>query len=336
MTSLESESLQVFCDQCGVSTPFEIEHIRAGRNSEVLLLSNAHGRWILKHYYQHPSDRRDRLVTEYGFLAFLEDSGVSRAPLPKGADRELGYGLYSFLPGRRPSEITSAHIRQAADFVREINQHSRSAAAQQLPIASDACMSWQDHLSLTESRLGQLLATTPTAPLEFDAQVFVRDSLLRFWTKLKSQILREIPQGELAGTLAPESRIISPSDFGFHNTLEDAGNLSFVDFEYAGWDDPAKLICDFICQPELPVSEPQGSEFLEELLLAVRDSDGVRRRVQHLLPVHRVKWCCILLNEFKLADRRRRSHAGVEPEGLLTAQLGKAKQYFDTHLGYTH
>jgi hypothetical protein len=109
-----------------------------------------------------------------------------------------------------------------------------------------------------------------------------------------------------------------------------------VDFEYAGWDDPAKLICDFICQPELPVSEPQGSEFLEELLLAVRDSDGVRRRVQHLLPVHRVKWCCILLNEFKLADRRRRSHAGVEPEGLLTAQLGKAKQYFDTHLGYTH
>ncbi len=36
--------------------------------------------------------------------------------------------------------------------------------------------------------------------------------------------------------------IVSPSDFGFHNALlDDGGAISFLDFEYSGRDDPAKL-----------------------------------------------------------------------------------------------
>jgi hypothetical protein len=336
MTGLPARPLQMFCDRCGVSSPFDTERIRAGRNSEVLLLRNHQGQWILKHYYQHASDRRDRLGTEFGFLAFLQDSGVCGVPRPLGADRDLGCGLYSFLPGARPGAIASAQISQAAAFMREINQHRLSAGAQRLPKAADACASWQDHLNSTESRLSRLLATTPTIQLDFEAHSFVRHQLLAYWADLKSRILREVALGELAGPLTSGDQIISPSDFGFHNTLENEGRLSFVDFEYAGWDDPAKLICDFICQPELPVSASQGSQFQKELLLDMPDSDGVRHRVKHLLPVHRVKWCCIMLNEFKLEDRKRRSHAGVEPDGLLASQLGKAKQYFDTHLASTH
>jgi hypothetical protein len=336
MTSLAAQSLRLFCDRYGVSSPFDTERIRAGRNSEVLLLRNQQGQWILKQYYQHAGDRRDRLGTEFGFLAFLQGSGVCRVPRPLGADRDLGCGLYSFLPGTRPGAIASAQISQAAGFVREINRHSRSATAQRLPKAADACVSWQDHLNLTESRLSQLLATTPTDRLEFEAHAFVRHQLLAYWAEIKSKILREVALGELAGPLTSGDQIISPSDFGFHNTLENEGRLSFVDFEYAGWDDPAKLICDFICQPELPISASQGLQFREELLRDLPDADRVGQWVKHLLPVHRLKWCCIMLNEFKLEDRRRRSHAGVEQDGLLAGQLGKAKRYFDTHLASTH
>jgi len=335
MTTLAPEPLEMFCDRFGVSPPFNTERIRAGRNSEVLLLRNRQGRWILKHYYQPVSDRRDRLGTEFGFLTFLQENDVCGVPRPLGADRELGYGLYSFLSGTRPDTVVSAHISQAAAFVREINWHRRSAGANQLPRAADACMSWRDHLHLTESRLSQLLAITPSVPLDFEAHSFVKDQLMEYWAKLKSKISREVDAAELADPLQPEDLMISPSDFGFHNTLEDEGRLSFVDFEYAGWDDPAKLICDFMCQPELPVSAGQGSQFLEELLIDLPDSDDVGRRVRHLLPVHRMKWCCILMNEFKLEDRRRRSHAGVDPDGLLARQLGKAKRYFDTHLAST-
>ena len=34
----------------------------------------------------------------------------------------------------------------------------------------------------------------------------------------------------------------------------------FIDFEYAGWDDPSKLICDFFCQPAVKATcgRPHG------------------------------------------------------------------------------
>ena len=45
----------------------------------------------------------------------------------------------------------------------------------------------------------------------------------------------------MSAALPKETRCLSPSDFGFHNALLEAtGKLRFVDFEYAGWDDPAK------------------------------------------------------------------------------------------------
>jgi hypothetical protein len=338
MTGAAASPLQIFCEKFGVGSPFDTERIRAGRNSEVLLLSNPHGEWILKKYYVHAGDKRDRLGTEFNFLMFLRDSGIAGVPRPLGADHGLACGLYSFLPGRRPGVIESGYIGQAADFVRKINQHGQADNAQRLPKAADACLNWKEHLDLAESRIGQLLAATPTAQLELDAQAFVRDRLLTYWVELKSEILRKLPAGGLAASSPLESKcqIISPSDFGFHNALEHNGRLSFVDFEYAGWDDPAKLICDFICQPDLPVSASQGRQFRDELVRDLPDAESVRQRVECFLPAHRLKWCCILLNEFKLEARSRRSRAGVEMEGLLARQLDKAKHYFNTHLASTH
>lgn len=332
MTSLSIEPLESFCGRHGVASPFDTERIRAGRNSEVSRLSNGDGQWILKHYYQHGSDKRDRLGTEFGFLTFLKSGGVLGVPEPLAMDRVSNRALYSFLPGERPVAITSAHIAQAANFIGNVNLLSTSAHAMALPAASDACFSWKEHLDLVETRIGRLGAVRPESGLELEAYEFVEQQLSPFWSQLKKKLVQAIGSSQLAEPLPSWSRIISPSDFGFHNTLEEEGNLSFVDFEYAGWDDPAKLICDFTCHPELPVSAGQGRQFMEELLSSLPQSDAVRHRVESLLPAHRLKWCCILLNEFRMEDRQRRLHAGVEPGGLLADQLSKAKLYFNTHI----
>ena len=56
---------------------------------------------------------------------------------------------------------------------------------------------------------------------------------------------------------------MSPSDFGFHNALATpGGRLVFIDFEYAGWDDPAKLANDFFCQPAVPVDARFYDDFV--------------------------------------------------------------------------
>lgn len=324
--------LDLFCGQHGAQPPLTAEPIRAGRNSEVLRLRGAGGQWILKKYFQHPGDRRDRLGTEFGFLRFCKQHGVAGVPDALGMDRELFCALYSLLPGTRPTTLTADHITQAVGFILALAALRGADGAAELPLASEACLSWQAHLDMVAGRVQRLLQITPGTPVESAAHQFVRATLAPTWERLSRQAAAALPAAQLQAELAPAERILSPSDFGFHNALEDGGRLAFVDFEYAGWDDPAKLICDFICQPELPVSAAQGSQFRDELLAGLGDDGAIARRVAALLPLHRIKWCCILLNEFRIEDRQRRLHAGVDGAALLETQLAKAQTYFLTHL----
>lgn len=329
MVTSAVEPLELFCRHYGVTGTYELRPIRAGRNSQVSLISSENGRWILKHYYQPPGgDRRDRLGTEYGFLEFLKQRDVPGVPAPLGMERASNLALYSYLPGQRPSAILPWHVSQAAGFIAKVNRFRRTAQAQALPMASDACLDWQAHLELAESRIARLLAVVPASDVAREAHEFVESRLKPLWAKV--QIELAAVRGNVL--LSPEDRVLSPSDFGFHNVLEHEASLSFVDFEYAGWDDPVKLICDFMCQPEVPVTAEQGLQFMDELLQELSMADAMGPRVGLLLPVHRLKWCCILLNEFRMEDMKRREHAGLASESLLSEQLGKAKWYFDTHL----
>lgn len=321
-----------FYEQNGVIAPIEVELIRAGRNSEVSHLTTSKGQWILKNYYHHSSDKRDRLGTEFGFLIFLKNIGVTCVPQPLGMDNILHCALYSFLPGKRPNTITSEHISQCVSFIKQINYSQKLSGAKLLPPAADACFNWRDHLDLVDVRIARLMKVEPISELECAIFVFIKEKLLPLWVLLKYKLAQEIKISQSSEAWREDGRILSPSDFGFHNAIENDMRLSFVDFEYAGWDDPAKLMCDFICQPELPISTSQGAQFVEELLATLPYRDVVRHRVQHLLPVHRIKWCCILLNEFRVEDRNRRLHAGVQADRLLATQFNKAKQYFNLHI----
>ncbi len=104
--------------------------------------------------------------------------------------------------------------------------------------------------------------------------------------------------------LAPEAEILSPSDFGFHNALADAaGTLTFLDFEYAGRDDPAKLVSDFFCCPEVPVPLRFRSEFVATLAEGLPLDPAFPSRCDRLLDVYRFKWIAIIMNEFLPAEQ---------------------------------
>ena len=329
-----SEDMIEFLRVFGISKPFEIEPIRAGRNSNVCRLSNQDGQWILKKYYQHDGGKCDRLATEFNFLVFLKNANVNKVPTPLVLDMVLYCALYSLLPGNRPKVITHNHITQSTSFINEVNQLRFLPEASDIPAAADACFCWWDHIELTESRIELLMDMKPISELDVDVYAFVKEQLQPFWLQFKKQLLQKIEISQLKEPLPPEERILSPSDFGFHNILEDGGRLFFVDFEYAGWDDPAKLIADFICQPEMPVLKSQGQQFMDEVLVNFSRSSEIKYRIDCLLPVHRLKWCCILLNEFKEEYRERRLYAGLKSEGLLAEQFSKAKQYFNVHLAH--
>ena len=131
-----------------------------------------------------------------------------------------------------------------------------------------------------------------------------------------------------ARLLERSERCLSPSDFGFHNSLRlPDGTLRFFDFEYAGWDDPAKLVCDFFCAVALPVPPELLPQVVTQVTECVGRPDEAQARIELLLPVYRLKWVAILLNEFMPVglNRRRFAEPGVDPEVRKVGQLGKAQ-----------
>ena len=242
-------------------------------------------------------------------------------------------GLYEFVQGRKltSSELAPQHITQAANFVRGLNERLEKDNA--LPTASEGCFSIEQHFLLTDMRIKKLLSLPLVSEIDHQALLFV-GKLDSVWKKLKDDIVARC--GSISIQLDAADRCISPSDFGFHNALlRDTGEICFIDFEYAGWDDPAKMIGDFFSQPAIPVSLKYFDIFISEAFGYSKNKDALAQRARLLFPLFQIKWCCIILNDFLPNAARRRQFANPtsEPCQRKRLQLEKAQQFFYSRMG---
>lgn len=311
----------------------ELHPLTGGGNNRVFRVDANGSNFLLKVYFQHPGDRRDRLGTEFAFSQFAWENKVRALPQPLACDRQKGLGLYEFVRGRRlePQDVTAETVEQALNFYREINRYKQLTEAQILPQASEACFTLEEHLQCVERRIVRLRTVAASSESDRSAVDFIHNQLLEVWREVRSGVIEQANQWslELEAEIAPLDRCLSPSDFGFHNAiLSDSGQLRFLDFEYAGWDDPGKMVSDFFCQPAVPVPLNYYSKFVEAVVSELSEPEQHRQRMAILLPVYRVKWCCILLNDFLPVAGQRRSFAGqvADREARKAVQLQKARR----------
>lgn len=281
--------------------------LEGGANNRVFKISDQKKSYLLKQYYSSQEAHWNRATTDFTFCRFAWSSGISVVPEPIGICDKDHIALYEFIEGRRlsVSEITPAIINQAANLFIELNEHRFEPKAATIPAAAEACFSWTAHFSSIEQRLQKLISMKEDQYLGQEAKNLLEKQIIRAW---RSIIKTANPSN--TDTLKKNERCLSPSDFGFHNALlQTDGSLRFFDFEYAGWDDPSKMICDFFCQPELPVPRSSFESFAQRTTKNFPDSEQLIQRAAKLLPVYTIKWCCILLNEFLKDDASRRRFA---------------------------
>jgi hypothetical protein len=294
-----------------------LEPLAGGANNRVFRVRAQPQDVLLKWYFTDPADGRDRLRAEWEFIRFARHGGLRQLPEALACDTTHRLALYEFIVGRRlqASQITREHVQGAADFIRSLNELRASTGAAQLNTASEACFSIKQHLDCVAARVQRLAQAVRDGDADQEARDFVNLALAPGWQRLRARtqaraaVMGLDPNEELP----PSNRIISPSDFGFHNALVDAeGSLRFFDFEYAGWDDPAKTICDFFCQVAVPVPHRWLALFASELLEDTAECRNAHTRAELLLPVYQIKWCCILLNPLLGVGRRRRAFSRGE------------------------
>jgi len=130
--------------------------------------------------------------------------------------------------------------------------------------------------------------------------------------------------------LKPGERTLSPSDFGFHNALKGPdGEIAFLDFEYLGWDDPAKMVSDFLLHPAMDLEHTLKQRFVDQILTRFQEDPLLAQRLEIVYPLSGLKWCLIMLNEF-LPDiwqqRVSASSGALDQTKYQDRQLAKAGQ----------
>lgn len=284
------------------------EPVAGGTNNSVYRLQLGDETRLLKINAQKHDDPRDRFGAEKEFYDFFESGQINSVPKRYAFDPSLRAALYEWADGTPVG--ANAGKRELEAALELLSDVQRRVPAGTMRIASEACFALSDHVQLIDRRIAKLQSGLERRQA---AAGFVADELLPAWRGIQER-LSELPEADFASS--SRRRLFSPGDFGFHNALRKADErLVFFDFEYCGWDDPAKTVADIFLQPESPVDFRHWNSFCEGIRERFELGDSFGGRAAALLPLFAVKWACILLNALI-----KNPEAGPDTEELQTAK----------------
>ena len=237
----------------------------------------------------------------------------------------MNYSVYSYLLGDSVEVVDNKIVQDCANFIGKIQEIQKKSLERITFKAKDASFTVFEHIELTNLKIKSTIIFSKK--IRF-CEIY--DWLLNeFVPKFNIIQSRIVNHYESILNSRVVDIILSPSDFGFHNMKIHQNKLLFFDFEYSGWDDPAKLCCDFICQPDNPISDDHAYGFVENLS-NILGMNSLHERVDILLPLYRIRWCLIMLN----VAMKKFSYAHSETLHLaeINPQITKALNYYQTHL----
>ncbi len=320
MNILRNNLIKKICSDANIGKFLKTERIDEGGNNQAFKLFTETNSYLLKKYFYSEEDTRDRLGNEFSFSNYAYDNNIREIAQPIYSNKKEKIAVFEFINGTKIKKVEKEHINSAMNFIVRLNKHRLSETGKNLPLASEAVFSIDKHIELIENRIKKLEQLENEAELH----IFLNNQLKPYWEKAKQKALSYDLE------LSNEDICISPSDFGFHNALIDENkNIFFIDFEYAGRCDPAKLISDFFCQPEVPINLKYRNLFIDTLSPIFTEKLHLKERVDALYCLFRTKWVCIILNEFLKTGKERRLFANSNNSIKLKQkeQLAKAKQY---------
>jgi Phosphotransferase enzyme family len=313
-----------------------LEPLSGGRNSRVYRAECGTGRSVVvKEYFHSPADPRDRLGTEWKAFLFLRKNGVSCVPAPLAFDAQHRLAAYEYVEGRSLDlkAISTTDLHQASAFLAKLHAIAMTTPPDTFGPASEACFSIEAIFENIDHRIEILKESATSAP---ELAQFLERDLLPFRWKMQEWCQTLAKQSGICFStpLVVASRTLSPSDFGFHNALKKTcGTLVFLDFEYFGWDDPAKTIADFVLHPAMSLGTPLRKVFVGSALNTFSEIPHLAERTKLVFPLFGIKWCCILLNEFTRQHAHRRQFSSRElkvAEQKKHSQLAKAQSMLMT------
>jgi hypothetical protein len=296
--------------------------LRGGINNQVFRCGKRNCQWVIKAYPSHHLGQRDRMQAEVEFLRYANRVAPGRVPRLISVDTDRRCVVLEHIDGSSyPEGVPPAaeDVKAAVEFFLQLNA-DLGLARQMIHLdAAEGFLSIRQHMTNVRVRLNAM--GTKHLPNEYKEKA---DKLIRQLQqqadRVENNLEAAISAGLVKDHLDPALRRVSPSDFGFHNAIRTTTGVTFIDFEFAGWDDPAKTCTDFILQPRIPSSNVST---VGQMIFECQKILGQDARLRAIKPILSLKWTCIILGILNAERLARIIEANPlqNTEQLISARL---------------
>ena len=320
--------------QAGITCPqLSVASIHHGGNNQIFLIDCKEKKYILKKYFKHPNDLLDRLGNEFTFLNALYEYLPNQIPKPYSKIEKKSAALYEYIEGKKLSnsfQVTEKELLQAGKFIANLNNFYKPLLENLISPAHESAFSIKQHLDRIDFRMEKLEAVRLNHSTNSEFNLFF-DEIKANWLLIRAEVIEKALQEALnLNEILPQNeRVLSPSDFGFHNAIiRPTDEVTFIDFEYAGWDDPAKLVGDFFAQVAIQIPPTFFNQFMQSAFGNFLNFDTINKRASILLKAYKIKWCCITLNIFlpEYLSRKQFVNSAVNIVEFEKMQLNKSRK----------
>lgn len=325
MNKITYRRVQLFLFSLGYDKIRYFKEIKEGINSKVYKIKANKDNLVVKVYNKKNKFRIKREKIFYDYLRSIKNNNIIK---PIGFNIKFNLAIYPFIKGKKIKKITNNHIKELLNFLKQINKKKSI----KLPLAVDGIKNRDNHIKLCELKIDQMKKIKIDSLIKKQFMFFLKKKIIPKFDKIKMNYYKQKTFNLKKNNLLKNDMIVSPSDFGFHNIIQSNNKFYFLDFEYAGLDDPIKLICDFYCQPDQVLTQAQKKMFIRNFPFKKNSLKQLELYTKIFLPFHRLKWCCIILNEFKNGIKNSSRKLSTERNQIMKRQLRKAKIYFSKYL----
>ncbi|MDB2709246.1 nucleotidase [Candidatus Pelagibacter bacterium] len=292
-----------------------------GKNNKSFILNEE--KVFVKQFYNYKNDY-DRYERELKFLNFLSKKNINSVPKVldfNNTKKKIKYSLISGNIIRKKDSNNIKFIKQSFQFIKKINElnyHSKNFKYAKGFCKSSKCFEKEINLRLKVLKNNKFIKS-------------IIDDI-----KKKFQTLKENNYFNNKYHFNKNDKILSPCDFNYNNIIFSNKKATFVDFEYSGIDDPAKLYAIFFLQPDYHIKIKTFNDNIDKLIFIKINKFRFKNNLIYLLPICYLRWALILLNDFSDLNSKRRNFSNNEH--LKSKQLYKQKikviYYLNSRLKY--
>jgi len=314
-----------------------IEDLEHAGNNRIYRVSLDSGERILKVYSKEQHDGWNRGRTEFSTLTKLTNLGFNDVPRPYSFDEGVQIGVYSFERGSplQSSELNETHIIEMSNFLARMHKIPPKIV-ETFPLERTRCLSGDEYFDLLFRRWSVIEKDFTDKFIGNEAREFFYNTLHQSMIRLEDGF--ELGEKNWGGKLDIEEQKVNPGDFGPHNILFDSekNKYTFHDFEFAGRDDPAKQLLDFLHHARTSeLSRDLKYKFIYNYFRKnPENAESVMERMKTFDKVIGMNWVLIYLNVLSETYQNHLTFGtGNKLEDIVKLRFGKAIEK-SKHLSY--